>query len=279
LNKKNNERASSSQPTETHISIPPVVEQAPDVVAPDNPCEFYDISSEAAEEDIIIIPEGAEDDEEDKFIHDQEQFESFHSLYMMGLIETEENYMKGITAYSTFKKIEKQLCREEAIFESLKNCGIRVMMFDEYIYKRWRNNDPMLMSLLMHENVVFLYQRMKMDYNKGDVQFVVKGIRDVSLLFYDQIGQHIVAKCLPAINVVDGFFLNIRHKGPRQCKLCFEKGTRRTIECARCRQRICPPCFYQLRMTTWCPFCRYSLYEHIMGNIKKFGIDSLVFDI
>ena len=161
---------------------------------------------------------------------------------MMGLIETEENYMKGISAYSTFKKIEKQLCRKEAIFESLKNCGIRVMMFDEYIYKRWRNNDPMLMSLLMHENVVFLYQRMKMDYNKGDVQFVVKGIRGVSLLFYDQIGQQIVAKCLPAINVVDGFFLNIRHKGPRQCKLCFERGTRRTIECARCRQRICPPC-------------------------------------
>ena len=84
LNKKNNERASSGQPTETHISIPPVVEQAPDVVAPDDPCEFYDISSEAAEEDIIIIPEGAEDDEEDKFIHDQEQFESFHSFVYDG---------------------------------------------------------------------------------------------------------------------------------------------------------------------------------------------------
>ena len=69
---------------------------------------YYDISSEAAEEEeVIIIPEEDEDVEEDKCIHDQEQFESFHSLYMMGLIETEENYMKGIAAYGTFKNIEE----------------------------------------------------------------------------------------------------------------------------------------------------------------------------
>ena len=118
-----------------------------------------------------------------------------------------------------------------------------------------------------------------MDDEKAEIRFDVRGIKDVILLFYDQNGPQTIAKDLPAINVVDGFFLNIKHKGPRQCKLCFEKGTRRTIARARCRQRICPPCFYQLRMTTWCPVCRYSLYEHILGNIKKFEIESLIFDI
>jgi hypothetical protein len=276
LNKKKNDRASGNQP----IQAPVVVEQATEVAAPDNACEFYDISSEASEEkDIIIIPEEVEDVEEDKSIHDQEEFETFHSLYMLRLIQNEENYMKGIAAYNTFKRVERHVCGKAAIFDSLRNYGIRVMTLDENIYKCWWFKDPMLMSLLRHENVVFLYQRMKMDDDSGEIRFVVKGIKDVILLFYDQIGQQMVAKDLAAINVVDGFFLNIKHKGPRQCKLCFEKGARRTIECARCRQRICPPCFYQLRMSTWCPFCRYSLYEHTMGNIKKFDIENLVFDI
>ena len=84
LNKQKNDRASCGQPTEALVSAPVVVQQAPDVAAPDNACDFYDISSEASEEkDLTHTLEEAEDVEEDKSIHDQEEFETFHSFYML----------------------------------------------------------------------------------------------------------------------------------------------------------------------------------------------------
>ena len=259
----------------------PLEEEPPHVVAPAS--DASETSSEVA--DVIVIPNENEEEEPaaggdaDRFIHDQEEFESFHSIYMYGLIETDENYTKGITAYGTFKRIKNRLCYREDVFESLQNYGINVFQFDDIVRNKWHRRDPDLIWILMHENVAFMYHRVKIDAEAKSVRFDAQGVRYVFLLFYDNVSGRIFAKSLPAIDVVKGFFLNLKHRGLRQCKLCFEKGTRRTIECSRCRQRICPPCFYQIQRTTWCPFCRYSLYDHIMGNIKTLEIENLVFDI
>ena len=88
--------------------------------------------------------------------------------------------------------------------------------------------------------------------------------------------EHIYEYILPAINIFKGLCSLEKFEGKRRCALCYEKNGKRLHVCGSCHQRMCPECFCQMMDKRRCPYCRYSLVDHMTRRIKELGIDKLI---
>ena len=75
---------------------------------------------------------------------------------------------------------------------------------------------------------------------------------------------------LDDIELINHFINAVKYNHKQRCCICSSK-TRIFKECGRCNGSLCVPCFDKVGITKTyqCPFCRYTLNNHINENIKR----------
>jgi hypothetical protein len=73
--------------------------------------------------------------------------------------------------------------------------------------------------------------------------------------------------------LIKQFINSVKYNQKQRCCICNNR-TRIFKECGRCKGSLCVPCFDKLGIIKihQCPFCRYTLKDHIHENIKKYNV-------
>ena len=207
---------------------------------------------------------------------DHDDYTTFLSYYMVGL--NHHQYGNCLTAYDQYRKVKEQLCNRRdfnKIFTEEYNLSVFVMNGD--IQRRYYEKDDMLQHCCS-DNVIFMAHHNTVD-NLGGVISHVKGVRDLSVIFYDKFSDQFFAKVMPSADIFSGLFDVVSSKKTWRCDICYERSRRNMTSCRKCNKKVCSTCFPKMEVKTSCCFCRYGLYQHAMERIGQLGINQLVFDI
>jgi hypothetical protein len=74
--------------------------------------------------------------------------------------------------------------------------------------------------------------------------------------------------------LIDNYIQSIKLNSKKRCGICIEKNRKHYKICNRCNNLYCDTCFIRIKENGLsCPFCRYTLKDHINNNIDKFNGD------
>ena len=207
---------------------------------------------------------------------DHDDYTTFLSYYMMGL--NRHQYGNCVTAYDQYRDVKHLLCNRldfNKIFTDEYNLSVFVLSGD--IQRRYYEKDVMLQECCS-DNVIFMAHHNIVD-SLGGVISIVKGVRDLSVIFYDKFSDQFFAKVLPSIDVFSGLFEVVSSRKTCRCDICYDRSRRTMTTCRKCNKKVCSTCFPKVEVKTSCSFCRHSLYQHAMERIDQLEINQLVFDI
>ena len=75
-------------------------------------------------------------------------------------------------------------------------------------------------------------------------------------------------------NLINNFASKVKYKNKKRCDICSLKQSRHFKMCSQCNKEYCNECFVKANQKNLsCPFCRYTLKNHIDNNIKKYNED------
>ena len=77
---------------------------------------------------------------------------------------------------------------------------------------------------------------------------------------------------LSSIEVIDRYIISVSLKNKKRCQLCYEKNSKKFKECGQCSKQCCTKCFRKSKCLS-CPFCRYTLLNHMEKYIEKLSIE------
>jgi hypothetical protein len=119
--------------------------------------------------------------------------------------------------------------------------------------------------------------------------FLSNCLNDCKIIYYERVQNNLYLRFILKIdNSIRTFiminknrfrnFMKFNISKIKKCLICCEKSKGYTT-CYRCKKHICIKCFYNIRNRTVCPFCCYSLFEHLdRYNLKNIP-SSLKFDL
>ena len=76
------------------------------------------------------------------------------------------------------------------------------------------------------------------------------------------------------IEIIENYVISILSKNTKRCQLCCEKSSKKFKECGQCSMQFCHSCFKKANENCLsCPFCRYTLLNHIEKYITKLSME------
>jgi hypothetical protein len=130
-------------------------------------------------------------------------------------------------------------------------------------------------------------QRFDNDETNHLYTFLINSVDDYKVIFYETIEKYYLRFMLKIDNNIRTYimlnknrfrnFMKFNISKIKKCLICCEK-IRGFTTCYRCKKHICIKCFYNIRNRIKCPFCCYTLFEHLdKYNLKNIP-SSIKFD-
>jgi hypothetical protein len=161
--------------------------------------------------------------------------------------------------YNTYKRL-KHMCSVDIITKTLESYSFEALELSENIAEAFNKN--VLHEVMNPKNI----------YLRGQS---VNEFKRMEIILVDGHGQARALSC-PLVNVFGDFVVKEKHNGKRRCKICYNKDSKITLHCFNCKEnKICMTCFSKVKSNK-CSFCTLSLFDKVMQNIEKFGMNDLV---
>ena len=191
------------------------------------------------------------------------------------------DFHEAAKAYEKLVKVQPLLTDRTNILNTLRSYNLNIRIIDDHLEECIQScpcSNDCLLDLFKHNNdigvrgISFFNQHVNKHYRES------RGIKDLRIIFSpDNI--KIFAADIPAIDIFNGFFIKTKNRGKKRCEICLEKDTRTTHNCGNCNKRICPGCYLKMTNTKSCPYCRYTLYDHMQKKIEELDINELIINL
>ena len=267
-NKRKNKTASTTEPENDELQIE----------ASDNSVVEETENNEHVNDQTIndTQPETNRTNDNEDALHDER---SFIDNYLGGYTKVDIlDLVRADEAYDKFKKVRHLITDRENLINTLTSYNLDVLPLDDNIINSIHScycSSQCALEILK-ENIVYIAGIRFVDkYNIDHMES--KGVKDLKILFSPD-NVHIFAADIPSIDIFKGFFTKTKNKGKRRCEICLEKTAKRSHDCGNCQKRICQDCYIRMTTNKICPYCRYTLHQHMMKSIAELDIKELIFE-
>lgn len=114
------------------------------------------------------------------------------------------------------------------------------------------------------------------DFMNSNKLVALKQIKEAVNVLFSPDNKTVYHMNVKNTNLIDNYTKQIKFKSKKRCGICDEKNKKYYNICSRCDNKYCNSCFTKVNDNCLrCPFCRYTLKDHIQSNIVKFNEDPI----